>query len=252
MNYGLWEDDTATLRDANIRLVDFIYAQIHKHKETPIQILDIGCGYGEQDIYWAQRFDADSDAATPTPIIHAIDISEKQIYHAMERNMLLDTNIHFNICDAQNIYLKYKPSTFDFILSLESAFHYPDRPAFFKHVNQLLKPDGLFIITDITLKNNYSTGHILETLFIQLFSDFLHFPINNRISASQWRTQLEEHLDVVEYMDKTDETFKPYYSYFMTTFIHNYRLPNIIGNYLQYVFCTIQPFTYNIAICKKK
>ena len=36
-----------------------------------------------------------------------------------------------------------------FFLNIESAFHYPDKPAFLKEVHRVLKPGGQFLIADI-------------------------------------------------------------------------------------------------------
>jgi ubiquinone/menaquinone biosynthesis C-methylase UbiE len=50
--------------------------------------------------------------------------------------------------DAQN--LTHIPSdSVDVLLNIESAFHYPDKPAFLKEVHRVLKPGGQFLIADL-------------------------------------------------------------------------------------------------------
>ncbi len=37
----------------------------------------------------------------------------------------------------------------DVMICIESAFHYPDKNAFFKQIKRVLHPDGVFLIVDI-------------------------------------------------------------------------------------------------------
>ena len=150
-----------------------------------------------------------------------------------------------------NIDTKYDNQLFDVIISLESAFHYDDRPKFFNNVNKLLNLDGKFVIADIMLKNNYSPD-MVTNIFIQLFSDFLHIPKQNLISADDWDKQLYNEFTVVELLDITDQTFEPYYKHFMNTYAKNNNLPLFIGRILSDFFCSVQPFSYKVAVCKKK
>ena len=241
MNYGLWFDDTKNLMDANKNIVSFVFNKSElKHKKN-MDILDVGCGYGEQDIEWSKQID-DSCKLT------AIDISEKQIKHAISKN----SNVTFEVCDVKDISSKYKNRLFDVIFSLESAFHYQNREQFFKDANDLLVNDGKFIITDIMLKNDYEEYNLMNKIFIRFFSDFLYIPKQNLISVTKWDQQLESNFIVEESINVTDNTFKPYYTHFMNTFIKNNNLPEFIGSKMSSFFCENQPFSYKIAVCRKR
>ena len=73
MNFGYWNNDKMNLEEANTELSDkLINTLSNKGGKT----LDVGCGYGEQDIYWSGKYKMD---------IMAIDISEKQINVAKDR-----------------------------------------------------------------------------------------------------------------------------------------------------------------------
>ena len=74
MNYGLWTNDVNTLIEANKNLVNFIFNKSEIENKQNIKILDVGCGYGEQDIEWYKKLDKSCT-------IKAFDISEKQITH---------------------------------------------------------------------------------------------------------------------------------------------------------------------------
>jgi cyclopropane fatty-acyl-phospholipid synthase-like methyltransferase len=249
MNYGLWLDDTTTLMEANNNLVAFAFNKSGLQHKKHMKVLDVGCGYGEQDIQWFKQMD---DSCT----IHAIDISEAQIKHAIERNNQGNQgnqgNIVFEVCDVKNIRLKFNKHAFDVIFSIESAFHYPNRTQFFEHANELLTSDGRFIITDLMLQNDYNENSWNNKLFIYFFSDFLNIPAQNLISADEWDKQLAAVFDVDEIIDVTEKTFGPYYVHFMHTYVENKRLPQGFANALSSFFCNTQPFSYKIAICKKK
>ena len=241
MNYGLWTNDVNTLIEANKNLVNFIFNKSEIENKQNIKILDVGCGYGEQDIEWYKKLDKSCT-------IKAFDISEKQINHAITKN----PNIKFEVCDVKNIYTKYKNELFDVIFSLESAFHYQDREDFFKNANNLLNDDGRFIITDIMLKNNYNENNIFNKIFLYFFSDFLYIPSKNLISSEEWIKQLNSNFIIEENIDITEYTFNPYYIHFINTYIQKKNLPECVANVLTSFFTFNQPFSYRIVVCRKK
>jgi len=245
MNYGLWNDTTKNLFDANTALVDFILEKSKIKDKKDLQILDVGCGYGKQDDYICKRIDKSCK-------ITAVDISEEQIIRATNENV--NENVFFEKCDAMNIDKKYPHSSYDVILSIESAFHYSDRPNFFRNVNTLLKKneDSVFVISDISLTKSRMENDMLTKIVLKFFRDFLHIPEQNLITRDQWKEQLSENLEVIEYIDVTNTTFKPYYIHWMKTYIENKGGPSFIGDLLGSFFCTYQPFSYNIAVCKQK
>jgi cyclopropane fatty-acyl-phospholipid synthase-like methyltransferase len=241
MNYGLWDENTTTLIEANNNLVNFVFDKSGLDNKTNMNILDVGCGYGAQDIEWSNRLDS-------TCQIKAFDISEDQIYHALSKK----SKVMFEVCDVKYMDLKYKNELFDIIFSLESAFHYPQRNMFLKNTNDLLKTDGKFIITDIMLTKNYNDYDKITQLFIYFFSDFLYIPTQNLISGSEWETCISSYFIIEESIDITDKTFKPYYTHFVNTYIQKKGLPIYIASSLSSFFCKHQPFSYKVAVCRKK
>ena len=240
MNYGLWDDTVNDLAEANKNLINLVFNKSEMTNKTNLNILDVGCGYGEQDIEWLKHLDNSCK-------ITAVDISEEQIYNAMKKN----SNVNFDICDAAYIGLKYKNNLFDRVVSLESAFHYPERNVFFKNVNSLLKDNGKFIITDIMLNNSHNEN-IITKIFLYIFADVLCIPKQNLISASDWDKQLSSELNIEESINITDKTFNPYYIHFMTNYCKNSNWPDWVGNALTTFFCSNQPFIYKVVVCTKK
>ena len=260
MNYGLWDNDNQNLYNANKNLVAFMFdkANIFSEKKN-VKILDVGCGYGEQDLDWIKALTEDSH-------ITAIDISEKQISEATERRnqrSISDKQLTFEVCDAMKLDEQYAPCQFDVVFSLESAFHYSDRPKFFANVNSVLHDDGVFVISDILLNKDYMQlptknliGRfkqiIMNDLFLKIFSDFLHIPKQNLIGHDEWKQQLiDAGFEIVEYNDITSQTFGPYYKHFMYTYFKNKNLPMWMADMADNLFHNIQPFTYSVSTFRK-
>jgi len=248
MNYGLWDSHNNTLIKANMKLANFIFdkAMFNMEDKINVQLLDVGCGYGEQDILWSKKLNK-------TCKITAIDISEKQIDIASKKALdqnIKKQNLTFKVCDALDITKQFESKTFSIVLSLESAFHYSNRPLFFKNVSTILKNNGKFVICDIVLNKTYINP--FRPLFLKLFKDFFNVPNNNLINAEQWSNDLTNSgFEIVEYIDITQNTFVPYYKHFFENYIKNINLPSFIADMLIYIFNYAQPFNYVVAVCKK-
>ncbi len=241
MNYGIWYNNTSTLKDANKNLIELVFKKTKLKNKKNKKILDIGCGYGEQDLFFEKHIHK-------TCNIKAIDISEEQIHYA---NTHYYSSVNFEVCDATYILDKYKYNKFDIILSIESAFHYPNRYYFFKDVNTLLSPKGKFVITDIMLKNDYNKSIITQS-FLYFASDIFNIPNKNLIKESEWNQQLSYLFNVKEIMDITDQTFVPYYKHFVQEYVKKRNINKYIGNMILYILCNHNPFSYKVAVCYKK
>ena len=294
MNYGLWDNDHRDLHSANKNLANFVFGKACIEKKN-VKILDVGCGYGEQDMLWtnemttnemttnemttnemttnemtvnemttnemttnemtANEMTTNEMTTNATEMkekshITAVDISETQISEAIERRNqrdISDKQLTFEVCDAMKLDEKYSSGQFDVVFSLESAFHYSDRPKFFANVNSVLKENGVFVISDILLNKDYKQS-IINDLFLKIYSDFLHIPKQNLIDADKWKQQVKDAgFELVEYNDITAQTFGPYYKHFMHTYFKNKNLPSWMADIADNLFQNIQPFTYTVS-----
>lgn len=245
MNFGLWDDTHTSLKKANMNLCKFIYESMNIQGGEII--LDVGCGYGVQDFYWNDKI------KLLNCYIKAIDLSQSQIDRANRiRNKKNIRNIDFMCIDAHHLCDYFPDNSFNCIVSLESAFHYENRPLFFESAYKLLKPGGRFVITDIVLNNNF-IPNIFNSILLGFTKEFLCIPDNNLIKQSEWREHLTDIGFIIkESHDITDKTFKPYYNYFFKTYVKKKGYPDFFYDILRYIFINQQPFSYVVFICDKQ
>lgn len=118
---------------------------------SPQKILDVGCGIGGSTLYLAQKYSAAAVGITLSPIqaeraaaragAAGISLSpiETQTADAPDR-----PQVFFQVADAQNT--PFADNTFDFIWSMESGEHMPDKRQFLQESYRLLQPGGLFLM----------------------------------------------------------------------------------------------------------
>ena len=75
MNFGLWRDNPKNMSDANTALCQLLIknGKLNKSKK----ILDVGCGFGQQDLTW---YDCNDDKENVS--IQGIDIEEAHVKEA--------------------------------------------------------------------------------------------------------------------------------------------------------------------------
>jgi len=99
-----------------------------------ISLLDIGCGLGYGSSLIKKYFNFDN--------VFAIDINQNLIHHAKQ----LFNNVEYDCQNANN--LNFDDNTFDIVYNIESNHCYRNDKNFYKEVKRVLKPNGLFLITD--------------------------------------------------------------------------------------------------------
>ena len=233
MNIGYWIKHNMTLLDANKELCNLVYKHI-LHKNKPI--LDIGCGYGEQDIFLHLNYDSK---------ITALDLSQKQIDYATNKKDELNiTKDKLSFLQGDATALPFQENSFYNIICIESAFHYKPRDNFIKECVRVMKPNSRLIIADIAM-NQTNTNY--NTIIKHFVKHLLHIPDDNFITNSQYVKMLEANQLNVNTIDITDKTFIPYINYFLK---HNTL--HFIHKPLLYFLQQINienPFTYTIYIC---
>jgi ubiquinone/menaquinone biosynthesis C-methylase UbiE len=110
------------------------------------RLLEIGCGNGVQSMYTLEK----GKMAWVTGLDFNADNVELATRIAKQRG---HENIDFVHGDAQDM-SAIPDNSYDCVLNVESAFHYPNKPAFFREIHRVLKPGGSYVIADILMKPN--------------------------------------------------------------------------------------------------
>jgi erythromycin 3''-O-methyltransferase len=139
MNMGYWKDGPQSLDDACEAMAEFMgdFGQFCRED----RILDAGCGFGDQDIYWASHH-------TPREIT-GVNISRLQVEYAQRRikELGLQDCITMHLGSATS--LPFADGSFDKVVTLESAQHFGTREDFFREAHRVLRPGGQIYTADI-------------------------------------------------------------------------------------------------------
>jgi len=133
--YGATGSDRKERRQAQIDLIEELltWGQIQQASK----ILDVGCGIGGSSLYLAEKFNAHATGITLSPV---------QANRARDRAVAagLSDRTQFEVADA--LVMPFADHSFDFVWSLESGEHMPDKARFLQECYRVLKPGGTFLM----------------------------------------------------------------------------------------------------------
>jgi cyclopropane fatty-acyl-phospholipid synthase-like methyltransferase len=192
LHHGYWIRGDESKEKAQLQLIEHL-AQLARVKPGS-DILDIGCGFGASSLYLAKNYNAAVTGITISPV--QLEMATK----AAARERL---NTRFLLMDAEAMGFEKQ---FDLLWSVESISHYQRREEFFASAAKLLKPGGLFAITDWFKKENLTRaetrkfidpiekGMLVELQIMEDYERFLtsnglrivHRDVLNKHCAKTW------------------------------------------------------------------
>lgn len=141
--------------------------------------LDVGCGIGGSTLYLAEKFTAKGIGITLSPVqaqraqerAQAAGVLHPDIFQAPS------PAVGFQVTDA--LATPFPDSSFDFIWSMESGEHMPDKRAFLQESYRLLKPGGTFLMATWCHRDTHNLAGSLtpgEQRHLQQLYELYHLP----------------------------------------------------------------------------
>jgi len=152
LNLGLWEGDGSDPDEGPVavrRLVESLADPLPRGGD----VLDVGNGLAEQDPVIAEVVNPRS--------LTALNITRSQL--VVGRPRLQAAGAHPVNADATRLPLR--DGSFDGLISVEAAFHFPSRGRFFAEAARVLRPGGVLTMSDIPVRRMPRTpGEVLAAL----------------------------------------------------------------------------------------
>ena len=143
LHYPYFESTSDSFLEAQANLTDYCMSLLPSVDGK--KLLEVGCGNGVQSLYLHEKYSPGH--------INAIDLNDCNIDIARkEAEKKGIKGIIFQVDDAHHL-TTIESNTMDFVINIESAFHYPDKTQFLRQMHRVLKPEGAFVIADILTRN---------------------------------------------------------------------------------------------------
>lgn len=136
LHYPFYMKDSETLEERQHNLIEHCITYLGDLKGK--NLLEVGCGNGLNCHYIDLNYEAQDIIGIDLNLAN-LDLARAHHEHS---------RISFYHDNAQEL-VTIPDHSVDVMICIESAFHYPDKNAFFKQIKRVLRSDGVFLIVDI-------------------------------------------------------------------------------------------------------
>ena len=140
LHYGLWYEDTKSLREAVLNTNKFVIDALDIRAAD--KVLDAGCGVGGTGIYIAE-----STGAT----VEGITLSSRQLRIARRRASKSLAAGALNFSKSDFVRTGFKDQTFSKVFGIESVCYAQRKSDFLREAHRIMKPGGMIAVIDLFL-----------------------------------------------------------------------------------------------------
>jgi len=137
LNLGYWRD-ARTIDEACEAMVELVGQTAGITSDD--EVVDVGFGFAEQDIYWIRRFG-------PRRII-GLNITPEQVRVARDRVRDQGLEERIDLREGSATATGLPDACCDVVTAVECAFHFDTREMFFAEAARLLRPGGRLVLAD--------------------------------------------------------------------------------------------------------
>jgi len=201
LNCGYWKT-ARNYEDAGTEMARLVAKEGNITESS--SILDVGCGFAEQDILWATEFGCK---------ISGIDLTPLHVQVAQKRIKLAHLDHLVSVYFGNATLLRHQQnSSYTHVIALECAFHFNTREKFLKEAFRVLSPGGILVLTDLLPK----PGRDYSAFVQRLGRWYTSIPGENMYDIHVYKKILENiGFGKITILDISDDVF-PGFSYYGT------------------------------------
>eukprot|EP00753_Platysulcus_tardus_P017528 PLAT6430.1.p1 GENE.PLAT6430.1~~PLAT6430.1.p1 ORF type:complete len:347 (-),score=168.56 PLAT6430.1:100-1113(-) len=191
-NVGYWRNVPARSQqpDAGLRFVTAaralaeLLAEAAQLREGQ-RLLDVGCGCGDQLLLW-DELARPAAVVGVNPAAAQAAVAQRKICAAKRQHTLSVLPL-----TAAAACAKQQAASFDRVLSLDAAYHFRSRLAFFHSARRVLRADGRFACTDQCVTAVAARGG-WRWLLLRVLAAVSSIPAANLVTVEEYRRQLRQ------------------------------------------------------------
>ncbi len=195
LHYPMYRSEGESFMDAQSNLTDYCMSLLPSAEGK--MLLEVGCGNGVQASYISEKY---------APVsFKGIDLNAGNIEIARKEARIKGSErLEFCVDDAHQL-TTVEDNSVDLLISIESAFHYPEKAAFFRQIHRVLKPGGSFVIADILTTKN-KRNRLKESWKSRM--SYYHWPLE-----TYQRELPGAKLEALSFSDITPDVIRSFRSY---------------------------------------
>lgn len=204
-NLGFWQSAT-TYPDACQALADKLASAVQLKGED--NVVDIGFGCGDQLLHWIKQYQVTT--------LSGQNLSLSQTEFALDRlrkngHEAIADQLYQGSCEKFGAPLKIHLASASVVLSLDCAYHFPERKRLFKRLYDLTPGTCRYGFTDILLARRPG---FIEKIILTFMLTLSRIPHENLMQRKYHQAQLLNcGWKNVTYEDITDDVFTPFVSW---------------------------------------